>query len=174
AAVYGARREWLDMETFLTQVQERSRAIDAQSWQYGRETLALLRQIEAAMDTPSRVALRSNPLSIDQTMLLDSQLHKVLKAAIRPPSGRGSAASARPTPAEIAAARDQFVEGSLRELQVRLEAQARFFGLPNNAMLSAPAASVVAPVTGAEDVATRRHAAETAGAATSTPMTKSP
>lgn len=140
AAVYGARREWLDVETFLTQVRERKRVIDAQCWQLGRETLALLRQIEAAMETPSRVALRSNPLSIDQSMLLDGQLHKVLKTAVRP-VGRDGAGSAEPTPEEMAAARERFVEGSLRELQVRLEAQARFFGLPNSAAPSAAAAA---------------------------------
>jgi hypothetical protein len=138
AAVYGARREWLDLETFLAQVRERSRVIDAQCWQYGRETLALLRQIEAAMETPARVAVRSNPLSIDQSMLLDGQLHKVLKTSVRPPVGKSGAVSAEPTPEEVAAAREQFVQGSLRELQLRLEAQARFFGLPNNV---APGAS---------------------------------
>lgn len=92
------------------------------------------------METPSRVALRSNPLSIDQSMLLDGQLHKVLKTAVRP-VGRDGAGSAEPTPEEMAAARERFVEGSLRELQVRLEAQARFFGLPNSAAPSAAAAA---------------------------------
>ena len=139
AAVYGARREWLDAETFLDQVRSGSRTIDEQSLQLGRETLALLRQIEETIETSSRVAVRSNPLSIDQSMLLDSQLHKVLKTMLRPTAKSGTMPG-QPTPEEIAA-RQLFVEGSLRELQVRLEVQQRFLGAPSNTAQSAPTAA---------------------------------
>jgi len=97
--------------------------MDARSRQLGRETLALLREIEAAIENPSRLAPRPSGLSINQTTQLDGFLHRVLAPAAGPAD---MPEPARATAAAVAEAERRFVERSLAELQVLLEAEQRF------------------------------------------------
>ncbi|MBI5396895.1 MAG: extracellular solute-binding protein [Verrucomicrobia bacterium] len=122
AAVFGARREWCDYDAYVNEVRGGSRQMDERSRQFGRETLALLRGIEATMEDPARVNVRPAPLSINQTTQLDGFLHRVLAPSAGPPAGDAPPSDA----AAMAEAERKFVEQSLAELQVLLEAEQRF------------------------------------------------
>ena len=122
AAVFGARREWCDYDAYLNEVRTGARQMDERSRQLGRETLVLLQEIEAALGNPSRLSLQSAPLSINQTTQLDGFLHRVLAPTAGPVLGDTPPTDA----AAIAEAERKFVETSLTELQILLEAEQRF------------------------------------------------
>jgi hypothetical protein len=123
AAVFGSRREWCDYEHYLSEVRGGVRQMDDRSRQLGRETLALLRDIEAAIEDPARLTVRPAGLSINQTTQLDGFLHRVLAPAAGPADMPDPAQA---TAAAVAEAERRFVERSLAELQVLLEAEQRF------------------------------------------------
>ncbi len=122
AAVFGSRREWCDYEAYVNEVRAGTRQMDERSRRLGRETLAMLRAIEAAVEDAARVTVRPAPLSINQTTQLDGFLHRVLAPAAGPLIDEATADDAAAT----AKAERRFVERSLAELQILLEAEQRF------------------------------------------------
>lgn len=111
AAVFAARREWLDHEAYLGQVRAGSRQIDERSALWGRQTLAMLREIEGTLEDTARLRVRDNPLPTSYSTLLDGKLHEVLV-----PSAAGI------TPA----AAQEMARHALEELQQRFEVERRF------------------------------------------------
>ena len=123
AAVFGSRREWRGYEEYLAEVRAGSRQMDERSLQLGRQTLAIMRDIEAILNDPARLTVRPNPFSINRSALLDGFLHTALApqslASGAEPSGPPEAAAVVETGG--APARD-----SLAGLQVLWEAEQRF------------------------------------------------
>ncbi|MCX6899397.1 MAG: extracellular solute-binding protein [Verrucomicrobia bacterium] len=137
AAVFGSRREWCSYEAYLAEVRAGTRRIDDRSLQFARQTLAMLREIEAIMNDPARLIVRSNPFSISRSSLLDGFLHKAL--APKPPMP-GVELPGLPEAAVVVETGGASAKGSLAGLQVLLEAEQRFM-VPR----AAPDVSKVSP-----------------------------
>jgi hypothetical protein len=123
AAVFGSRREWCGYEDYLADVRAGTRRIDDRSLLFARQTLAMLREIEALMDDPARLVVRPNPLSINRSALLDGFLHKALAPK---PLTAGAELPGLPEAAAVVAAGGASAKDSLAGLQVLLEAEQRF------------------------------------------------
>lgn len=123
ASLFGARREWCSYETYLAEVRAGSRRIDDRSLQFGRQTLTMLREIEAIMNDPARLTMRPNPLSISRSSLLDGFLHKALAPK---PLMPGVELPGLPEAAAVVEAGGASAKGSLTGLQVLWEAEQRF------------------------------------------------
>lgn len=131
AAVFGSRRDWCDYERYCGEVKAGIRQIDVKSQALGRETLALLSEIGSAMDDPTRVTMRQNPLTIGQCMALDVFLCRMLD-----PSEAHAHEGVVNQDAE-----DKFLSGALDRFQRILEAGQRFIAArPGFADESSPGA----------------------------------
>lgn len=126
AAVFGSRREWCSYEDYLAEVRVGTRRIDDRSWQFARQTLATLREIEALLDDSARLTVRPNPLSINRSALLDGFLHKALAPK---PLAPGVEPAGLPEAAAVVEAGGAPARDSLAGLQVLLEAEQRFMTL---------------------------------------------
>ena len=122
AAVFGSRREWCGYDDYLAEVRAGTRQMDERSLQLGRQTLAILREIEALMNDPARLKVRPSPLSINRGALLDGFLHQVFSP--KPPVP-GEEPQGLPETAAVAGP-GASAQDSLAGLQVLLEAEQRF------------------------------------------------
>lgn len=136
AAVFGSRREWCGYEDYLAEVRAGTRQMDERSLQLGRQTLAIMREIEAMMNDPARLKIRPNPLSINRSALIDGFLHTVLAPQPAPgeePPGLPETAAVVETGAPAV--------NALAGLQVTLEAEQRFMTLRGSAPNASKGAS---------------------------------
>ena len=137
AAVFGSRREWCGYEDYLAEVRAGSRQMDERSLQLGRQSLAIMREIEALMNDPARLTVRPNPFSINRSALLDGFLHTALAPK---PLVPGEESVGLPETAAVVEAGGASAKDSLAGLQVLWEAEQRFM-VPRG---SAPDASKAA------------------------------